>query len=164
MTIARCKGSAFGSLKLRYSNDSHLMTSGISHDRSPNAPSRNGDNSHSPVARIPQWTRNFWVRIILVLLGCSALGGGVLWRLNSRNYVDTDDAFIAAHITYVAPQIAGRIQAVDVDDHQKVPKDRYQFKSTSHQQAQYAQFLAQSRPARATLPSGQLRTAILSPR
>lgn len=48
-----------------------------------------------------------------------ALGVLVYWWL-SRGYESTDDAFIQADITMVAPRVAGTVIAVHVDDNQRV--------------------------------------------
>jgi membrane fusion protein (multidrug efflux system) len=57
---------------------------------------------------------------VLVLLALAAIGGGVLWWLNARHWESTDDAFIDAHMVQVAPQVAGRVLRVLVDDNQLV--------------------------------------------
>jgi membrane fusion protein (multidrug efflux system) len=54
--------------------------------------------------------------VILVAL----IVGGLLWWLNARQYEDTDDAFIDTHIVQLAPQIAGRVARVLVNDNQQV--------------------------------------------
>jgi membrane fusion protein (multidrug efflux system) len=54
--------------------------------------------------------------VVVVLL----LLGGLLWWLHARNYESTDDAFIDARITAIAPQISGTISEVDVTDNQMV--------------------------------------------
>jgi membrane fusion protein (multidrug efflux system) len=46
--------------------------------------------------------------------------GAVLWWLHARNFESTDDAFIDNHIVRLAPQIAGRVTAVHVNDNQLV--------------------------------------------
>jgi membrane fusion protein (multidrug efflux system) len=53
--------------------------------------------------------------LVLILL----IAAFIWWRI-ARQYEKTDDAFIDAHIVHVAPQIAGRITAVLVDDNQTV--------------------------------------------
>jgi membrane fusion protein (multidrug efflux system) len=53
---------------------------------------------------------------ILVLL---IVGGLVFW-LNARNFESTDDAFIDVQIVRIAPQIAGQVTQVLVDDNQLV--------------------------------------------
>jgi len=46
--------------------------------------------------------------------------GGLLWWLHARDFESTDDAFIDTHIVRLAPQIAGRVTQVMVDDNQLV--------------------------------------------
>lgn len=60
-------------------------------------------------------------RLALVLLAAAAvIAGGVDWWLGARQWETTDDAFIDAHMVMVAPQAAGRIAKVLVDDNQQV--------------------------------------------
>ena len=54
------------------------------------------------------------IAIILVAVG------GLLWWLNARNFESTDDAFIDTHIVRLAPQIAGRVTQVLVNDNELV--------------------------------------------
>jgi membrane fusion protein (multidrug efflux system) len=61
----------------------------------------------------------------LVLIGSGVLGilliaAGVLWWLHARQFESTDDAFIDAHVVRLAPQLAGQVIAVLVDDNQLV--------------------------------------------
>jgi len=42
--------------------------------------------------------------------------GAFMWWLNARNFESTDDAFIDTHIVRLAPQIAGRVTQVLVND------------------------------------------------
>ncbi len=53
---------------------------------------------------------------VLVLL---VIGGLIFW-LNARNFQSTDDAFVDVQIVRVAPQIAGLVTKVEVDDNQPV--------------------------------------------
>jgi membrane fusion protein, multidrug efflux system len=57
---------------------------------------------------------------LVVLLAIAVIAGGVVWWLNARNWVSTDDAFIDVHMVQVSPQVAGRVKAVLVDDNQEV--------------------------------------------
>jgi membrane fusion protein (multidrug efflux system) len=59
----------------------------------------------------------FGVGLVLIL----AVAGLYLFA-QSMSYQSTDDAFIEAHVTGVAPKIAGRIDKVFVDDNQLVKK------------------------------------------
>jgi membrane fusion protein (multidrug efflux system) len=54
-----------------------------------------------------------------VLLG-ALIGGGYLYVDNSSHYQSTDDAFVAARQTTLAPKVAGYITAVPVTDNQHV--------------------------------------------
>jgi len=57
---------------------------------------------------------------LLVLL--AAIAGGILWWLEARNYVSTDDAFIDTRAVQITPQVGGTIVAVPVTDNQSVAK------------------------------------------
>ncbi|HEX6841645.1 MAG TPA: HlyD family secretion protein [Stellaceae bacterium] len=63
--------------------------------------------------------------VVLMVLGVVVLAlivGGVLWWLHARHYESTDDAFIDVHMTRVAPQVAGRVLRVAVNDNQEVTR------------------------------------------
>jgi membrane fusion protein (multidrug efflux system) len=68
----------------------------------------------------PSLFRNPWVRIGVAVAIVILVIGGVIWWLIARQYEDTDDAFIDAHIVYIAPQIAGQIIGIPVNDNQFV--------------------------------------------
>jgi membrane fusion protein, multidrug efflux system len=57
--------------------------------------------------------------ILGVVLAAIALGCVGYWWLN-RNYITTDDAEIDGHVYTIAPQIAGRVARVLVDDNEHV--------------------------------------------
>jgi len=48
------------------------------------------------------------------------LGTGVVYWLDWRHYESTDDAFVDAHISRVAPRVPGRVRRVLIDDNQWV--------------------------------------------
>ena len=54
--------------------------------------------------------------LVLVILIVVAL----LWWLHARRFVSTDDAFIDTHIVHLAPQVAGQVQVVRVQDNSPV--------------------------------------------
>jgi len=58
----------------------------------------------------------FSILILLMVIG------GTIWWMNAQSYESTDDAFIDAHIVRIAPQIAGRVVTVAVNDNQDVKK------------------------------------------
>jgi membrane fusion protein (multidrug efflux system) len=57
---------------------------------------------------------------ILIVVAVAVIIIGVLWWLHSRQYENTDDAFIDGHIVYVAPRVAGRVLKLNVTDNQWV--------------------------------------------
>ncbi|MGI8840877.1 MAG: HlyD family secretion protein [Caulobacteraceae bacterium] len=74
----------------------------------------------------------------------------VLWWLNARHYESTDDAFIDTHAVRLAPQIAGRVTAVLVDDNQLVQAgQRLIAIDSSDAQTKVAQARAQRAQAQA---------------
>ena len=74
------------------------------------------EQEKTPGRRVPRW----------LLIGGGALaallilvGGGWYWW-HARQWESTDDAFIEAHVTRLAPQVGGRIARLLVDDNQRV--------------------------------------------
>jgi membrane fusion protein (multidrug efflux system) len=102
--------------------------------------------------------RNFWVKVGISVLVLLLLIGGLIWWLIARNYENTDDAFIDTHNVQVAPQIAGQIVALYVNDNQLVQggqplADINAADATvrlAQVEAQKAQALTQYQQARAT--------------
>jgi membrane fusion protein (multidrug efflux system) len=66
------------------------------------------------------WYRRPLVLGAVLVLVAALIAGGVSWWLEARQWETTDDAFIATHMVMVAPQVAGRVAAVPVDDNQEV--------------------------------------------
>jgi membrane fusion protein (multidrug efflux system) len=69
-------------------------------------------------------TKGLLQRPILLISGAAVLAlaliaGAIFW-LHSRNFETTDDAFVDVHIVRLAPQIAGRVTQVLVNDNQLV--------------------------------------------
>ncbi len=50
----------------------------------------------------------------------AVVAAGIVWWLNARNYVSTDDAFIETRPVQIAPQVSGTVIAVPVTDNQQV--------------------------------------------
>jgi membrane fusion protein (multidrug efflux system) len=73
------------------------------------------------VARLPRRRRRRVLPpLLLGLAALAVIGVGVAWWLDVRDYETTDNAFIDAHMVRVAPQVAGRVALVPVDDNQAV--------------------------------------------
>jgi membrane fusion protein (multidrug efflux system) len=96
-----------------------------------------------------------------------AVVGALLWWLHARQYEDTDDAQVDAHIGQIGSRISGYITAVHVEDNQEVqqgedlvdidPKD-YQV-ALAKAQADYADSQAQANAAKYNVPITSVATA-----
>src|SRR5437588_1325623 len=85
-----------------------------------------------------------------ILIGAIILG--VSWWENASHFETTDDAFIDTHIVRVAPQIAGRIVRVDVNDNELVQAGQLLVEiDAGNAQTQLQQVQAQEQQAEAQL-------------
>jgi membrane fusion protein (multidrug efflux system) len=88
---------------------------------SPQAPDRQPSGDEATPEETPLFKRPiFWIvggGVLLVLLA-----GGFLWWLHARQYEDTDDAFVDAHIVRLAAETTGRLTAVYAQDNRHVRK------------------------------------------
>lgn len=75
---------------------------------------KDGEQEKPPLYKRP-W---FWAITGVIVIAIVIIG--LLWYLNSRGKLSTDDAFIEAHITNVAPRVAGHVLEVLVTDNQQV--------------------------------------------
>ena len=60
----------------------------------------------------------FKIGVAIVVVGLVI--GAIIWWLIERQYESTDDAFIDTHIVHIAPQIAGQVIRVAVNDNELV--------------------------------------------
>jgi membrane fusion protein (multidrug efflux system) len=66
------------------------------------------------------WHRRALLLLVVLILAAAMVTGGVMSWLEARQWETTDDAFIDTHMVMIAPQVAGRVARVLVDDNQKV--------------------------------------------
>ena len=82
--------------------------------------------------------------------------GGLMWWLNARNFESTDDAFIDTHIVRLAPQIAGRVTQVLVNDNELVsPGQPVAMIDSADVETKVAQARAQQAQAQAQVDNAQ---------
>jgi membrane fusion protein (multidrug efflux system) len=99
---------------------------------------------------------NIWVRIAIVVVVMALIAGGIIWWLISRQYENTDDAFIDTHIVHISPQIAGPVLAIHVNDNQLVRAGQPLVDIDARpQEAQLEQALAQRLQAQAQIGQAQ---------
>ena len=99
------------------------------------------------------------IAIAVVLLALTV--GGLLYWLDARQYETTDDAYVGGHIVRIAPQVAGIVRQVMVDDNQVVgPNETLAIIDTVQPQARYAGLLAQAQQARATVVQSEAQVGV----
>jgi membrane fusion protein (multidrug efflux system) len=86
---------------------------------------------------------------LLIAAGVAAVVVGAIFWWRSRGYESTDDAFIQADITMIAPRVSGTVIAVHVDDNRPVHAGEPLFELDP------ADYETQLRQAQATLESAQ---------
>jgi membrane fusion protein (multidrug efflux system) len=102
---------------------------------------------------------------IMLAVGGAAIGllliGGLIFWLHSRNFESTDDAFIDAHIVRLAPQVAGRVTQVLVNDNQQVAAGQALITlDSADAQTRVAQAQAQAQQAQAQAQVDNARVQI----
>lgn len=79
--------------------------------------SRNGHSSPTPAAKKRNWLRPVLAGVAVVGLSVAASN---YYTKEIAPFESTDDAFIEAHVTPIAPQVAGRVAQLLVADNQRV--------------------------------------------
>ena len=69
---------------------------------------------------LPRATRKPLLGLLLVLCGLAAVGGGAYYWRVARFFEHTDDAYVAANIIAITPQVTGTVVAVAVRDTDRV--------------------------------------------
>jgi membrane fusion protein (multidrug efflux system) len=100
---------------------------------------------------------------VVLILAAAMTTGGVLWWLEARQWESTDDAFIDAHMVMIAPQVAGRVARVLVDDNQKVAAGQLLVElDPAIFQAQLDQAVANRAAAAGSLEQAKAQQAVAS--
>jgi membrane fusion protein (multidrug efflux system) len=75
-----------------------------------------------PAAQAPSHPLRKWLLLSAGIVVALALGAYFLvpWVVTALHTVSTDDAYVNGHVTFVAPQVAGRVTKVLVDDNKRV--------------------------------------------
>lgn len=73
-----------------------------------------------PESRRGRSRRRRWKIIAIVVVPLLLIGGFLYYWFWMRPYESTDDAFIDAHVTPVAPRVSGQVSDLFVDDNQAV--------------------------------------------
>ena len=101
------------------------------------------------------------VLLVVAIVALAVIIGGILWWLQARRYESTDDAFIDVHMTRVAPQVAGRVLRVAVDDNQQVkPGDLLVEIDPADYQARLDQAAANQATAEANLAQAKAQQVV----
>jgi membrane fusion protein, multidrug efflux system len=112
-------------------------------------------------ARGRLWGR---LRLVLILLVAAALvAGGTWWWVGARQWVTTDDAFIDTHMVHIAPQVAGRVANVLVDDNEEVKAGQLLLRlDPAMYRAQLDQAVAEQQAAVGSLAQAKAQQAALT--
>lgn len=102
------------------------------------------------------------VRLLAALIVAGAIAaGGTVWWLQARRWETTDDAFIDTHMVLVAPQVAGRVARVLVDDNQRVAAGQLLVElDPAYFQAQFDQAAANRVAASGNLAQAKAQQAV----
>jgi membrane fusion protein (multidrug efflux system) len=86
------------------------------------------------------------IRAFVIILILLAIGLGIWYYFeNAKEYPSTDDAYVHAHVLYVAPQVSGQVQNVYIKNMQKVHKGQLLYVIKPHD------FIAAENQAKAEL-------------
>jgi membrane fusion protein (multidrug efflux system) len=104
--------------------------------------------------------RRLFIIIALIVIALVILGAAIWWLI-ARNYASTDDAYIDTHIVFVAPQIAGRVLHVAINDNMRVRAGQVLVEiDQADAVAHSAQITAQVADAQAQLAQAQVQVSV----
>ncbi len=109
------------------------------------------------------WYRRPFQLLAVLIVAATVITGGVMWWLQARQWESTDDAFIDAHMVRIAPQVAGRVARVLVDDNQKIAAGELMVElDPAYFQAKLDQALANHAAATASLEQAKAQQSAAS--
>lgn len=113
-----------------------------------------------PEKKKPSLFKNPLVLIIGGVVLASIVVGGLLFWLHARNYQGTDDAFIDVQIVRVAPQIAGQVTQVLVNDNQRVSPGQWLVRiDSADAETRVAQGQAQQAQAQSQVDNARVQVS-----
>ncbi|HEY8948260.1 MAG TPA: HlyD family secretion protein [Rhizomicrobium sp.] len=89
-------------------------------DRHDDEPHDDDSGEDEKKEKKPTIFQKTWFKITAVVVVAVLLIVALIWWLIARQYENTDDAFIDTHIVHIAPQVAGQVTRVLVNDNQVV--------------------------------------------
>jgi membrane fusion protein (multidrug efflux system) len=114
-----------------------------------------------PIPTVVRRSRRRLPRLLAAVVLVIAAAGAFAWWREARLWETTDDAFIDAHMVRVAPQVAGRVARVLVDDNQLVkPGETLLEIDPADFKARLAQAMASQLNAKASLAQAEAQQAV----
>jgi len=96
--------------------------------------------ANAPPVRKRRWIR----RVLMLLIPALIVIGAVYAYVHSGRFVSTENAYVKAHIVYIAPEISGVISELEVTDNQRVTAEDVLYRL---QEAPFRIALAKARAA-----------------
>ena len=110
----------------------------------------------------PLWRRRPLRLLAVLIITAAMVASGVQWWLQARQWESTDDAFIDTHMVMIAPQVAGRIARVLVEDNQQVAAGQLLVElDPAYFQAQLDQAMANRTAAAGNLAQAKAQQAVV---
>jgi membrane fusion protein (multidrug efflux system) len=135
--------------------EEHIMADNRSPDRATSDAKSGGEK-----AGMDPGKRRRFILIAVIVVVVLAIGA-FLWWLNARNYENTDDAYIDAHIVHLSPQTEGRILRVLTNDNMRVRKGQLLVEiDPVDATARYDQAKAQEAQAEAQLAQAEAQIGV----
>jgi membrane fusion protein, multidrug efflux system len=119
-----------------------------------------GTTRQSDAERPSEYEPSRWRRALGIaigaIVGLTAIGAGVVYWLQSRNYESTNDAFVDGYMMQMAPRVAGPVVALEFSDNQHVTRGQTLVLIDRHD---YQVKLDQAKAARANAAASRQQTA-----